>query len=153
METAKITIEPLRNAHQTANKMVVLVKKYYADIGTKAEWPLIRFFDYVKKLPYHPDPKNNEVISRPKFLMQPNWFARDCDDKSILLASWLEANKVPWKFVASSTKKNKVLHHVFVVAKMKNRNVVLDATYPKNTFGEVPHLEKVTRITPLTGWE
>ena len=77
---SKLTIHKLKDSNQTAKEMVRIVKMYCSDLGNKKNWSLIRFFDFVKNLPYVRDPVLNETISRPKLLLLPNWHARDCDD-------------------------------------------------------------------------
>jgi len=116
MTAARLTLTDLQSPEHTAGEMVRLVKTYCKDIGERAKWPIIRFFDFVRNLEYRADPVNNETISRPAFLLEKNWPARDCDDKSILLASWCECNGVPWKFVAKSDRPDRRLHHVYVMA-------------------------------------
>lgn len=153
MTSARLTLYPLESAQQTAAEMLRLVQSYAADIGDKANWPLIRFFDFVKKLPYRADPPGNETISRPALSMRKEWPARDCDDKAILLASWCHMNKTPWCFVASSTRTDGTLHHVFLNAVINGKKTVLDATYPKNQFGETPNKERITKQIFLTGWQ
>ena len=156
MTSARLSLAPLLSAEQTADQMARLVHTYAKDIGDRAKWPLIRFFDFVKNLPYRADPPGNETIARPALTMRPEWPARDCDDKAILLASWCECNGVPWRFVASSTRPDKVLHHVYLVARLggpNGRETVLDATYPENVFGSTPHGAEQTRRVFLNGWQ
>lgn len=151
MTAARLTLTDLQSPEQTAGEMVRLVKTYCKDIGERAKWPIVRFFDFVRNLEYRADPLNNETISRPAFLLQENWPARDCDDKSILLASWCECNGVPWKFVAKSDRPDCRLHHVYVMACFKGKWKTLDATYKKCQFGAELNPEKTTRKKDLTG--
>lgn len=129
--------------------MVRLVRTYASDIGSKAGWPIEKFYDYVRQLPYRKDPVGNETTSRPAFLMQEDWPWRDCDDKAVLIGSWCYLNRIPFRFVASSTLDTQRLHHVFTVARIGQKNVVLDATYPHNKFGEA--VKNITHTKDLTG--
>ena len=151
MTAARLTLTDLQSPEHTAGEMVRLVKTYCKDIGERAKWPIIRFFDFVRNLEYRADPVNNETISRPAFLLEKNWPARDCDDKSILLASWCECNGVPWKFVAKSDRPDRRLHHVYVMACFNGKWKTLDATYKKCQFGAELNPEKTTRKQDLTG--
>ena len=151
MTAARLTLTTLESPEQTAGEMVRLVKTYCKDIGNRAKWPIVRFFDFVRNLEYRADPFNNETISRPALLLQDNWPARDCDDKSILLASWCQCNGVPWKFVAKSDRQDRRLHHVYVMACFNGKWKTLDATYKKCQFGAELNPEKTTRKKDLTG--
>lgn len=133
------TIQKLGSPENTGAHMMRIVKSYANDIGEMAKWPLPRFYNYVKNLPYLADPKGNEVLARPKWTLSKDWAFRDCDDKAILIGSWLYLNKVPFKFRASSSRKDGALHHVYTVAQINGKEIVLDATYSKNELGkEVP---------------
>jgi hypothetical protein len=144
------TQKPLISAAETAREMANLAVKYSSDLGEKAAWPLEQFYKYVKNLPFRSDPMGHESIARPRLTMGESWPWRDCDDKSILMGAWCFANKVPFKFQASSKAPSGVLHHVYVVAKDKTGlPVVLDATYPRNTLGVMDR--GTTKIQDLTG--
>lgn len=129
--------------------MTELVRLYANDLGDKAKWPLSKFYNYVKRLEFKADPRGHESIARPRLTMQTGWPWRDCDDKSILIGSWLYLNKIPFVFRASSKLSSGRLHHVFVVAKINGKDFVLDATYPKNNFGVA--VDGITYQTNLTG--
>jgi hypothetical protein len=135
----KHKVVKLGSPASTGAEMMRLVKQYAADIGEMAKWSLPKYYDFVKKLPYRKDPDNNETLARPLYTLSTAWPYRDCDDKAILIGSWLFLNKIPFKFRASSSRKDKILHHVYVIAKIGGKDLVIDATYPKNTLGtEVP---------------
>jgi len=149
MVVSQHTQKPLISAAETAREMTRLAAKYSSDLGNKAKWPLAKFYKYVKNLPFRSDPAGHESIARPRLTMGLEWPWRDCDDKSILMGAWCYANKVPFKFQASSKVPSGVLHHVYVVAKTRGISVVLDATYPKNTLGVMDR--GLTKIQDLTG--
>jgi hypothetical protein len=144
----KRNIRELISAEDTGLEMARLSCKYKDDLGEMANWPLPKFFDYVKNLPYRKDPKNIESLSRPRFLLMQNWPWRDCDDKAILLGAWAASNYIPFRFLATAAKKNIPFHHVFIELEGK-KNLLLDSTYSKNIFGTIP---KFFKIKPLTPW-
>jgi hypothetical protein len=102
-------------------------------------------------LPYIPDPPEVETVSRPLYTLNASYSPRDCDDKSVLLAAWLHAHGEKCRFVATSTRPDKVLHHVFI--QLEN-GLFVDATYKKNAsfMGFYPFFRKVTYIKALTNF-
>lgn len=147
-----LTKNKLRDVRQTGDEMRRLVQNYYTDLGAWLSVPFLQFYEYVCNLPYIPDPENVEFISRPELTLDPNFtIARDCDDKSVLLACWwaCPGHERKKRFVASSTKPNGKLHHVFT--QLEN-GIFLDGTYKKNEnyFGVYPFMKKITRLIPLT---
>lgn len=147
-----LTKENLNSVYQTGEKMRRLVNDYYTDLGAWLDVPFFDFYRYVCNLPYIPDPENVEFISRPELTLDPNFtIARDCDDKSVLLACWWNCpgHDMKKRFVASSTKPNGKLHHVFT--QLEN-GIFVDGTYKKNEnyFGVYPFMKKITRLIPLT---
>ena len=146
---AKFTAVHLTDPRQTAREMARICTQYAGDLGEMAKMPLPRFFDIVRKLPYMPDPKNAETLSRPRYLLQKDYAFRDCDDKAILMGAWCYLNGHPFGFYASSVKPNKQLHHVWTIAQINGKQVVLDPTYRHHRLGELPRREQITRIEKL----
>lgn len=139
----------LKSAEDTANQMARLSVLYANDLGDKINWPLQKFYDFVKNLEFRSDPRGHESIARPRLTLQENWPWRDCDDKSILIGAWLFANKIPFKFEANSKAPSGHLHHVYVKASINGKPFFIDATYPKNRLG---FLDKgITKTQTLTG--
>lgn len=128
-----MTLVDLDNVRQTAAEMRRLVETYAGDIGALANIPFIFFYKLICALPYANDPRGVETVSRPALLLDPGYSPRDCDDKSILLAAWCRCNGIKCRFVASSTRKNCKLHHVFL--QLEN-GILVDATYKR--FGKTP---------------
>lgn len=139
----------LFDVHQTGAEMRRLTCLYCGDLGEWLAVPFLKFYRHVCDLPYVPDPVDVETVSRPCYTLDVSYGPRDCDDKSVLLASWLHAHGEPLRFVASSTRPDKMLHHVFL--QMKN-GLFLDGTYAKNRdfVGFYPYFTKITRLEPLT---
>ena len=129
--------------------MMRLVEKYATDIKGFAAWPLEKYFDFVCRIPYRPDPKEQETISRPAHLLKSDFPYRDCDDKAILIGSWLYIHGVPFRYVSTSTRPDGRLHHVFVELKSGE---FLDATYAKNVnfYKKLAFADKITNFVPLT---
>lgn len=149
MQISKMTLE---SVHTTGNEMKRLTISYYNDLQAFKKFTLPQFFDYVKNLRYIPDPPGMEFISRPAASLSKNAKFRDCDEKSILVASFLIMQKMgkAWRFVAVSTHKSKVLHHVLVQWETNDgAKVYLDATYPKN---KLFMFKKFTNEVPICDW-
>jgi hypothetical protein len=147
----KITRGPLKSAQATAAEMARLAVQYSSDLGEKSSWPLQKIFSYVKNLPYRRDPENTESLARPALSMRPGFPWRDCDDKAIILGAWCAANMIPFRFLASSRRPDKSLHHVFLEAQAGAAPIILDATYPSHKLGALARTD-YTKIEPLTGW-
>lgn len=124
------------------------VENFHKDIGEWANKPLPVFFDHVKNMAYQRDPKKGkEVLARPGFLLAGLFPAIDCKKKAILIASWLRANHIPYRFIAVSERPDKRIHHVMVQAEDGGKWVNLDATYPNYKFQEPK--PKITRAQEL----
>jgi len=149
---AVFTSTRLISPQQTAREMLRIAQQYAGDLGEMAKWPVKRFFDHVRKLPYRPDPPKAETLSRPLHTLQKDFPFRDCDDKAILMGAWCHANGVPFGFYASSTRNDGKLHHVWTVAEFPSgRAVVLDPTYHYHKIGVLPQKDKLTKVLFLQG--
>lgn len=146
---ARFSAVHLTDPRQTAKEMARICTQYAGDLGELAKMPLPRFFDLVRKLPYMPDPQNAETLSRPRYLLEKDYSFRDCDDKAILMGAWCYLNGHPFGFYASSVKPSRQLHHVWTVAKINGKTVILDPTYSHHKLGELPRRERITRIEKL----
>lgn len=145
----KRTEAELTNVMQTGAEMARIVRTYWRDVRDFLDMPFGDYYRMVANLPYYPDPKGKETLSRPKYTLDPEYSPRDCDDKAILIGSWLYANGIPFRFIAVSGDKSKKLHHVFVLLDWCGKNVHADATYPRNTLGYVKEWTKVVDISGL----
>jgi hypothetical protein len=143
----KRTEAELKDVYQTGAEMARLVRTYYRDVSDYFDMPFGDYYRMVANLPYHPDPRGKETLSRPQYTLDPDYKPRDCDDKAILIGSWLYANRVPFRFIAVSGHKSQRLHHVFVLLDWCGKKVHADATYPKNTLGCVKEWTKVLDIS------
>jgi hypothetical protein len=127
--------EPLFDKLQTSNRIKSLCKKFNGDLnGTRSLTPY-QFFEMVRKIPYRKDPKPIEVVARPKHILNHQNLGMDCKKKAILLGSYFEANKIPYRFIGSSRRQDKKIHHIFPQAMCdKDGNLTddwtnFDATY------------------------
>lgn len=127
---------------QTANKIKYLVNCYYNDIDSirirqngkmkeLSKLPLKTFFNFVKNIKYRMDNSPIEIISRPKHILNQRNIGMDCKKKSILIASYLKKNRIPYRFICSSTKPNRRIHHIFPQAYLNGTWKNVDATYSK----------------------
>lgn len=135
--------EPLNDKKLTANRIRELIKKYYNDLSyilldktPLKKLSLKEFYTLVKEIPYRKDTKPIEVISRPKHILNLVHLGMDCKKKTILIGSYLYINKIPFKLVGSSTRPDKKIHHIYVMAKIKGSWKNIDATYNDNTLFE-----------------
>jgi len=129
-----ITDVPLKSVFQTGAEMRRIVETHYKDLGELITLPFGKFFKLVCNLPYVADPEGKETLSRPLYTLQENYEPRDCDDKAILIGSWLYGNGVPFHFIAVA-QTGKRLHHVFCILDFRGKSVHADATYSKNILG------------------
>lgn len=141
----------LEDVHQTAEQMRGLVCNYWADLGPWLLVDFYTFFNHVCLLPYVPDPRDVETVSRPAYTLNRAYCPRDCDDKAVLVAAWLHGHGIPCRFVASSTRPDRDLHHVFCEAYERG---YLDATFPEHygKMGNYDYFRAVTNLEPLTAW-
>lgn len=147
-----LNIRTLKSCKQTAAEMERLTKNYWSDLGRWLDCSFYEFYVFVCRLPYVSDPSLIEFVSRPKFTLNPRFAPRDCDDKAVLLACWCHGRGIPCRFMASSTKPNKQLHHTFIQEGLNG--TFLDGTYRKNEdfIGNYPYFSKLTRLVALTDW-
>ena len=141
----------LYDVHQTGREMQRLASCYCSDLGSWLGVPFISYYRHICRLPYVPDPQDVETISRPAYTLIDCYGPRDCDDKAVLLAAWLHSHREPVRFVASSTRPDRQLHHTFI---QLGNGLFVDATYPENEnfLGNYPYFRKITCIEALTSF-
>ena len=141
----------LYDVHQTGAAMRRLASLYWSDLGPWLQVPFIVYYRHVCALPYVEDPPEQETVSRPLYTLDPFYMPRDCDDKAVLLAAWLHGHGEKVRFVATSTRPDKELHHTFI--QMQN-GLCLDATYRKNApyIGFYPYFSDLTNFVALTNY-
>lgn len=145
------TIRHLKDVFQTGREMARLVCNYWTDLGPWLGVSFSEYYIHVCQLPYIEDPEDVETVSRPAFTLQRDYMPRDCDDKAVLMACWCHGHGLKCRFVASSTRPDKVLHHVFLEAEGLG---FVDATFDKyaHTLGNYDYFPAITHLEALTGW-
>jgi hypothetical protein len=131
---------PLQDKEQTARKIKDLVNQYYSDLDSVfvvnrgvnmkiTDLSLSDFFDLVKNIPYRRDPRPVEVVARPYYLFKHRGLGLDCKKKSILCAAYFKYRGLPFRFIGSSNRPDKKVHHIFPQVKLDNEWLNFDATY------------------------
>jgi len=139
------TREPLLDKLQTSNVIKKLVKSYATDLDTiytesgkpLSSLSLKSFFNLVRKIPYRRDIKPIEIVARPFFIIKHRRLGMDCKKKTALMASWFFLHHIPYRFIGSSKRPDKEIHHIFPQAQcLPNENLTApgdwrnyDATY------------------------
>lgn len=146
-----IEIHPYKGVDNTLKHIYELVMSNYQNpvLQVFDKYTLQQVFDYVSKgVPYVPDPTHVPIAGYNDFemLKAPDktiWFGGDCDDKAILLGCILERKGIPYRFVVTSSKPDKSLHHIYLEVLVEGQWLPFDATYPKNRiFTEIPFTRK-----------
>ena len=126
----------LKNVKYTGKLMKQIAIKHVRDVAPYARMTLREFFNFVKAIPYRKDPHRKEWLQRPYFTLRQSGRGGDCDDKSIVLASYLYMNGIPFRFVALGADPRGRFHHVITEAYLPRLGgwIHLDPTYANNTF-------------------
>jgi hypothetical protein len=132
--------EDLFDKKQTAATIKKLVATYYKDLEDISinvsgksipvlSLSLFEFFDFVRKIPYRRDPSPLEIVSRPYYILKHLKIGMDCKKKAILISAYLKNKGVQYRYIASSKRPDKKIHHIFVQGLIDNEWKNLDATY------------------------
>lgn len=131
----------LDDKSQTAMEIKNLVKHFKGDLkyfyvqGGSGNYKrlsdisLKSFFSFVKRLPYRRDTAPVEVVARPLYILKNYKLGIDCKKKTILVTSYLDLNNIPYRFIGSSRRVDKKIHHIFPQALIDNQWKNVDATY------------------------
>lgn len=125
-----ITIKKLTNRQQTVQEIERLAESYKNDFNHKLN--IVDFFNLIKKIPYKRDKKPNEILKRPKYIMNDNF--ADCKKKTILAVAYAKKNHIPYRYVTISTRKDRIIHHIFPQFRLKSKWINFDATYDKDGY-------------------
>lgn len=131
---------PLKDKEQTARKIKALVNSFYNDLdsifvinrGTNVKVPdlsLQDFFNLLKNIPYRRDPRPVEVVARPYYLFKYRNLGLDCKKKAIMSAAYAKYRGLPYRFIGSSNRPDKKIHHIFVQIKLDGEWLNFDNTY------------------------
>ena len=146
-----ITKYPLFDKQQTADEIAALVLQYSGDLRSiyikrngkpvsVRDLPLDIYFNLVKNIPYKLDPSRphvKEIIGRPYRLFKMKDRGLDCKKKSILCGAWAKENSFDYRFMGSSQRADRKIHHIFPQIFYGEEWRNFDATYPEyELFGE-----------------
>lgn len=132
---------PLVDKEQTARKIKDIVNKYYSDldsifvinrgVNTKiVDLSLQDFFNLVKNIKYRRDPRPVEVVARPYYLFKYRGLGLDCKKKSIICGAYFKYRGLDFRYIGSSDRPDRKIHHIFPQVKLDNEYLNFDATYP-----------------------
>jgi len=114
-----------------------LYKIYVRAPGKKlrplSDFDLGEYYDFVRMIPYKIDKKPVEIIGRPIRLVQLGKL--DCKKKSVMIGCYATIKNIPFRFVASSNRKSREIHHVFPELYICGEWISYDATYPEYHIG------------------
>lgn len=125
------------SVNETLKQMRSMVEAHWRDMAPYVHLPITEAYENIKNIPWRADSIDgfdDEVVMRPSYTMFEMGVGGDCDDKAVMMASYLKAAGYPWRFVAVGDDK---FEHVYVETQIDGQVVPLDATYPYNTFGLV----------------
>lgn len=142
-----ITTVPLESYKQTVAKIFEFAKQYKSDLEELKNKSIYGFYNLVRNLPYHADPKGEETVVRPKYTILPDWQgARDCDDKTLLIGAFCELAGIAWRSIVCGQTKFKP-HHIYPEVKLNGHWQSADATYPDRCmFGKNLYEEKFRKV-------
>ena len=136
----QITSRKLKDARQTGRLMHRMVELYFFDMAPYASMSYPEFYDFMKNIPFNPDPENIELLKRPYYTVKRIGPGGDCDDKSIAVASWAKIAGIPYRFVGVGNKISKnekiLLSHVYPELYIGGKWIPFDTTYSFNILGQ-----------------
>ncbi len=144
---AKLT-QDLASYEITVARMFDMARRYAADLLPFAHLSFEEFYNHVRRLKYHADPPGVEMLSRPRYTVRPDWpFARDCDDKAILLLAFAFLKGLRSRLACVGTRPGAGPHHVYPEIELGGAWVPTDATYDDRcVFGGRLYDEEFRRV-------
>ncbi|MCE9499014.1 MAG: hypothetical protein K8R21_00615 [Leptospira sp.] len=144
-ETPIVKTENLNSYKQTVSKVFEFAERYKADLEFLKNMTIFEFYNLVRALPYHPDPKGEETVVRQKYTIQPEWKgARDCDDKTLLILSFANLKNIPGQAVVCGQGERP--HHIYPEIELNGKIFPADATYPRCSFSKKLYNEKFRKV-------
>jgi len=120
----------------TIYQMKRLIDSYYTDVSGYGLTDLEAMFNFVKDIPYVKDvdqPDGNfaeEVVQRPELVIQNSG---DCDDKTVLMASFLKNAGYQWRIVTVAfDPRTMEMVHTYCEVYLDGQWLPMDATYAEN---------------------
>lgn len=142
----ELTVSDILDPDFTVSEIIRLAKWYKNDLKDFPEMGFFKFYNYVRDLEYIPDPPGKETLSRFVYTIRKEWKApRDCDDKTILISTKCEFDKIPYRVVVCGM--NFTPHHVYPEILVSGKWMSADATYwNRNAFGKNLYQENYRKI-------
>lgn len=148
-----ITIEPLIDKAQTCRKILAIARRYSGDLdlcykGNRSLSGLepVEFYGVVRNIEYVQDIPGTEIVMRPIHILRRG--KGDCKKKTTLLSSYAFLRGIPFRYVCTSRRPDKRIHHIFPQFLLGGKFVNWDATYPWYNIGEQ---KKVTNFEYFPG--
>jgi len=129
----KVSVYP-KTANYVIGRLQDLIYDYYTDMEKYKHYSILEMFDFIRTIPYEPDPPGDELIMRPSILLKRG--RGDCDDKTIMGCSYFKCKDIPTGFSLVSDRPEKPVHHIFTIFQNYGKWYDFDATYPHNVFLE-----------------
>jgi len=130
-----IQYETLNSRQQTANKIYEWANNYSEDLRQFESWSLPRFYNYVHSISFAEDPPGFEIISRPEYLLDTNYFISiDCKKKATLFAGFFELKGWDYVLVGVSDSPEKDVHHILPMVWTGDDWLEVDATMPEDSL-------------------
>lgn len=120
----------------TGRLMRRLAVVFSGDVMPYVTLSLQAFYDKVRNIPYHEDPKGIELVQRPALTLNGQGLGGDCDDKAICMAAYLHLHDIKFRIVAAGRDLNGPLHHTWVQGYINGKWSDLDPTYQWNSLGQ-----------------
>lgn len=116
-----LTLKKYISVDNTLENIKRLIERYYTENKLKVfdNWSLKKIHDYVRKLPYVPDPvkvpiysnDDIELLKSPVMTITTN--GGDCDDKAILLGSIFRRKGIKYRMKVVATEAGRDYHHIY----------------------------------------
>lgn len=140
-----LTKIPLKDKQMTGDVMYAICNQYKNDLKRivirnrgmlrrLSDFPLTDYYAFCRAIPYKIDTKPIEVVGRPSRLVQLPKL--DCKKKAVMIGSYASLKKIPFRFVAVSSRADRRIHHVFPELQMAGRWISYDATYADYQIGQ-----------------
>lgn len=112
--------------------MARIIKEHSTDVAPWGLWSLSDFFDLVKNGSYNREPTawSTQILARPRLTISKAVPITACANKAIILASWAQMNRIPWRLVGAGRVPGRAPHHVFPEFHLGGAWRSVDGTYP-----------------------
>ena len=124
----------LNSTDDITREIVRLICKFSHRIEFMNKYSLNTVYRYLCNVRYSRDKAYNEYIVSPDKGIKLS--SADCKKKHIILGSYCKNNKIPFRIVLSSTRKDGEFHHIFIQCLIDNVWVNHDCTYNTNWIGK-----------------